>query len=277
MYKALSQIVAGLSLFAMSTIACAQERLPLAGVTLKVGVASAPPFIIIGESFNDMTGIDIDILAELQRRTGFKLENDRLFLTSFGEMMDLGKEGYLDICAGTISINKARGEIFLQSVPLLNSHIVLVTSDSSNISSVNQLNGTSIAKIKGSSLSYELSSEVAATVTINDRPSTFMTLYEVASDGSDVMLAEAPEAMGAIETWGKGHLEIAEHIQGTDSYMGYMFKKNSPYSPVLNEYLDQMRADGTVAKIILKYLPNYPLSKDLLPESIQATRASKKI
>lgn len=53
-----------------------------------------------------------------------------------------------------------------------------------------------------------------------------------------------------------------------------MFKKDSKYSYILNEYLDQMRADGTVQQIIHKHLPGYKLPPELQPYNVRLSRAT---
>lgn len=272
--KNLARAVALCSALVVSSSAFAQHK-PLEDVTLKVGLMSSPPFIIIGGSFEDTSGIDVDIIRELQRRTGFKLENDRFYLTNFDSMMELGREGFLDICAGTISLTESRDKIFYQSVPILTSNIAIVSRVDANISSPNDLRGKSIANLTGSELAFELNPEIERTVTINEFNSTFMSLYDVATGKSDVMLAEAPEAMGAINTWARGRLKIADNVEGTESYMGYMFKKDSAYSAILNETLDQMREDGTVEKIIHKYLPEYQMPVELTPASVKLARQAR--
>lgn len=272
--KNLAKAVAFCSALTLTGSSFAAQR-PLEDVSLKVGLMSSPPFVIIGNTFQDLSGIDVDILRELQRRTGFKLENNRYYMTSFDKMIDLGAEGFLDICAGTISLSESRDKIFYQSVPILTSNIAIVSRVDSNVSSPADLRGKSIANIAGSTLAFELEPEIERTVTIDEFNSTFMSLYYVASGRTDVMFAEAPEAMCAINGWAKGKLKIANNIEGTESYMGYMFKKGSAHAAILNETLDQMREDGTVEKIIHKYLPNYKMPVELTPASVKLARQAR--
>lgn len=250
------------------------ERLPLQGVELEVGVSPTAPFVVVGASLQDITGIDIDIIKELQRRTGFVLAHNRLHLANFSDLLEMGASGQLDIVTGAFSITADRAKIFHQSVPTFRTHTVLVTNGSKGIKSINDMGGRTMANVAGSKFPVAFDPKVERNMKVEDEHSVFMTFYAVYKGHADALLIDAPMAHDAINTWGKGRLQIADDIEGTESDMGMMFKKDSKYSYILNETLDQMRADGTVEKIIHKYLPGYKLPAELQPHNVRLSRST---
>ena len=275
-FKSVAKVCTMLGLVAsVSFMSVSQAQdLPLQGVKLEVGVAPTAPFVVVGASLQEITGIDIDIIKELQRRTGFELANDRLHLANFSDLVEMGSTGQLDIATGAFTLSEERGKIFHQSVPTFRSHTVLVTNGSKGIKTINDMSGRTMANIAGAKFPVQFDPNVERNMKIENEHSVFMTFYAVYKGDADAMLIDAPMAHDAINTWGKGRLQIADDIEGTDSDIGMMFKKDSKYSYILNEYLDQMRADGTVEKIIHKYLPGYKLPPELQPYNVRLSRAT---
>lgn len=276
-FKSIAKVCGVIGLAASFTAfnPAAAQNLPLQGVTLGVGVSPTAPFVQVGESFQDLSGIDVDIIKELQRRTGFSLANGRIHITNFGDLQDMGRRGELDILAGAITINNERAQVYHQSVPTFRSHTVLVANTRSGIRSVNDMGGRTLANIAGATFPIKLDSRVENSMKIKDEFSVFMSFYSVSKGEADAMFIEAPMAQDAINSWGKNSLTIAENIPGTDSDLGLMFKKGSKYSVILNETLDQMREDGTVAKIINAHLPGYELPAELQPRAIRLARLAR--
>lgn len=275
-FKSVAKVCTMLGLVAsVSFMSVTQAQdLPLQGVKLEVGVAPTAPFVVVGASLQEITGIDIDIIKELQRRTGFEIANDRLHLANFSDLVEMGSTGQLDIATGAFTLSEERGKIFHQSVPTFRSHTVLVTNGSKGIKTINDMSGRTMANISGAKFPVKFDPNVERNMKIKNEQSVFMTFYAVYKGDADAMLIDAPMAQDAINTWAKGRLQIADDIEGTESDIGMMFKKDSKYSYILNEYLDQMRADGTVEKIIHKYLPGYKLPPELQPNNVRLSRAT---
>ena len=275
-FKSFAKACAMLGLVAsVSFMSVSQAQdLPLQGVKLEIGVSPAAPFIVVGSSLQDITGIDIDIIKELQRRTGFEIANNRLNLSSFSDLIEMGASGKLDIATGAITLSKERGKLFHQSVPTFRSHAVLVTNGSKGIKTINDMSGRTMANLDGAEFPVKFDPNVERNMKLLNESSEFMTFYAVYNGDADAMIIDAPMAHDAINSWAKGRLQIADDIEGTESDFGMMFKKDSKYSYILNEYLDQMRADGTVEKIIHKYLPGYNLPPELQPYNVRLSRAT---
>lgn len=235
----------------------AQAKLPLEDKELDVGLSPAPPFVIINSSFQDLSGIDVDIIREMQRRTGFKLKRNRFHIMGFGELLELASQGKMDISAAAISINDARDKIFLQSPATYRSEQVLVVPIGSQIKGPNDLVGKTLAAEDGTEATDIVSHELARQIKIHHEHTLFMSFYSVISGKSDALITEAPMAYAFMESWGQGKLKIAYHVNNSENDFGIMFKKDSPVSKVLYDTFQEMQHDGTVDKIIKNYLHDY--------------------
>ena len=104
---------------------------------------------------------------------------------------------------------------------------------------------------------------------MSDERTLFMSFYSVIRGKSDALITEAPMAVGFMDSWGKGKLKVAYHVAHSENDFGIMFKKDTPASKVLYKTFKEMQADGTIQKIIHKYLPDYKMPEDLKPQNIK--------
>lgn len=278
-HKFLSHVLAiSLGLGAITSCAYAQSQnqpLPLEGYELDVGLSPAPPFVMIDSHFQDLEGIDVDIIRELQKRTGFKLKNDRFHIMGFGDLLDLAEKGEMDISAAAISLSEKREKIFTQSPATFRSHAVVVVPEGSNINSRSDLPGKTLAAENGTDATDLVSEDMAKLISVRHEATSFMTFYSVAVGHSDALITEAPMAEEAVDEWAKGKLKIAYHIPDSENDMGMMFKKDTYASKVLYETFVQMREDGTIHNIVHHYLPDYEFPDDLLPNSVRLAKQAK--
>ena len=256
--------------------AVSAQTLPLEGEELDVGLSPVAPFVMIDGEFTDLAGIDVDIIRELQKRTGFELKHNRFHIMGFAELLDLAAQGKMDISAAAISLNERRANIFLQSPASFRSHAVVVVPADSTVSNYKDLIGKNVAAETGTDATDIVSPEIANQININHENTAFMTFYSVASRKSDALITEAPMAMEAAEDWGKGKLKIAYHIEGSENDMGLMFKKGTRTSQILYQTFEQMREDGTIEQIVHKYLPDYVFPDDLKPGAITLAKQKAK-
>lgn len=254
-------LVAFASNLLLSGLSLAQEakntNQPLSGYELDIGLNHSPPFVYINGAFTDLKGIDVDIIRELQRRTGFKLKRDRFHMMGFENLISLATKGQMDLAAGAISITDNRAKIFTQSPGIFHSTQVVITPTNSNIRSINDLVGKKVAAEVGTNSADILPANIAKQIDIHHEVTTFMLFYAVLSGHADALVTEEPMAHAIIKSWADDKLKIAFKLEGSQSNFGYMMKKDSKVSHVLYVTLEQMKADGTVDKIIAKYLPEY--------------------
>lgn len=229
------------------------SQLPLAGVELRVGVSMQPPFVIISDSFSDLHGIEVDILRELQKRTGFKLKYDRISIMHFGTLMEQGATGMLDIMAGGILLNDTRKTIFDYSEPVSGSSMVLVARNDGGINKVADLRNRTLAVEKGTVATSLLPNAEALNVKFNENTSAFMNIYAVYSGQADAIIMDGPVAEFYIHNWKLANLKIVEAMSPI-SQVGLLFKKDAKFTPYLQAAYHDMVEDGTVSKIIDQYM-----------------------
>ena len=265
----------GKSLFAASLLsACLlgnnafAKNLPLEGHVLDVGLSPIPPFVIINGEFSDLSGIDVDIIRELQRRTGFTLNQNRFHIMSLVDLLDIGKQGQLDICASAIPLTADKAQDFTLSPTTYRSKYVLVVPSDSNITNRNDLVGKTIAAEDGSDPTDLLPENIASQIKVTNQHTTFMTFYSVAAGEADAMLAEEPMATDVVDDWAMGKLKVAYTVRNSDRDIGMIFKKDTFASRVLYDTFKEMQADGTIQDIVHKYVPNYVFPADLQPQNI---------
>lgn len=226
---------------------------PLANVELAVAFSIAPPFVIVNRNFNDLDGIDVDIVRELQKRTGFKLKSNRFDLVNFGQMIDMAKDGNIDISGGAISLTEERGRIFELVGPTVSSSSVVVVRKGSTASTLNDLNGKSIAAEEGTVAEDYIPEDSGIHVTMHGTPTNFMAFYRVAANLSDAMITDGPVAYDYVSNWHGARLKIAFALPDSESQMGLLLKKGTRATEVLVDAYHDMLEDGTVRKILLKY------------------------
>lgn len=253
--------------------ACAQEqKLPLEGHVLEVGVSPVTPFVIINGKFTDLSGIDVDIIRELQRRIGFTLSHDRFHIMGLDELLELGQQGDLDICASAITFSPENAKNFMQSPATFRSNYVLVARPGSDIKSCENLQGRNFAAEDGTDLYDLMPKNIADQVNVIHEHTSFMLMYSVASGQADALITEKPLALNAINNWAKDKLQIIRDVKDSERTVGMLFKKGTYESQVLYETFEQMQMDGTIKNIVHKYLPNYEFPKDLMPCNIKLAK-----
>lgn len=212
------------------------------------------------------------LFASLSAALVFEYDDERIHLTNLSILLDLGQKGNFDIIAGGLTINGKRGNHFNKSVPLFRSNTVLVTNTTANIKSVNDMSGKVLANTVGSALSSVFPKEVAQQIRVHQEHSVFLTFYAVYKGTADALLIDNAMADDVINTWGKGRLKVAQEIAGSDSYLGLMFKKDSPYAVTFNRALVEMRNDATIERIVQKYMPDFKMPPELIDKGPSFTK-----
>lgn len=231
----------------------AMAALPLEGVKLFVGVSIAPPFAYVSNSLSEPSGIDVDVIKELQRRTGFKLRDDAIDLMNFGELIDLAKKREFDIAGGGISLTEERSKIFDFTEPYTTMYTALVVREDSNIKTMNDLHNCSVAAEKGTVASDLIPQGSGINIRVDESPSNFMAFYRVSRGLSDALIVDEPLAQDYMHTWHNSNLKIAEVYRDSGVGVGLLLKKSSPYTVELQKAFHDMKADGTLDKILKKH------------------------
>lgn len=233
------------------------DAFPLLGEELDVGVAIAPPFVIADRGFNHLSGIDIELIYELQKRTGFSFSEDRIQLMNFGELLDISADGLLDITAGAISLSQERSSIFDFSDSSCISDTVAIVRKDSDIKNIEDLYGRTVAAEVGTTAEDILPDYIADRVIMKTTATNFMQFYDVSRGDADVLIADHAVAVDYLKTWPDSNLKIVFTIPQSESAIGLLFKRNPRVAKHLAKAFKEMKEDGTVDAIVKRYIPNY--------------------
>lgn len=246
-------IAIGLSMAVFANTANA-EKLPLEGKTLNVAFAITPPFVsVVPGSLDNLTGIDVEMVKELQRRTGFKLKDNRFELMNFGDMTEQTAKGTVDICAAGIYLNEARAKVYAFSPAYYRTAMGVMARKNSNINSFEDLQNKTLSAMAGSTATDAIPDELNIHVKEVFSPTSFMSLYEVAVGNADVAISDVPIINDFIDNLLGSELSLRFVVPNSEAEMGMLFNKNSPYVPILQQTMQEMIMDGTAGKIVAKF------------------------
>lgn len=237
---------------AQGASALKQGELPLVDVELNVGFTLVPPFAFVTESISEVQGIDPDVVRELQRRTGFKLKNDKFNLMNFSEIMDLGQEGKVDIIGGGITLSDSRREFFDFSEPCVDSALVLAVTKNSDIKDESDLKNRTLSVEAGTTAVDFFPDAEEMNIKIVENPTAFMSIFALHANQADALVMDEPMIAFYVDNWRNSNLKIVKRIS-EPSPLGLLFKKDATFTPYLQQAYRDMVADGTLERIKAKY------------------------
>lgn len=214
-----------------------------------------PPFIIYNKETEAFSGIDIDINEEAFRRMGIKLISK---LTTFNSSFKMIKEGLGDIIP-TLSQSEEREKYidFLEIRNSVNYAIYTRASSHVKINSKNNLHSFVIGIVDGYSYGNEFDKDVLIKKDISNEESLLFKK----------LLSKQVDAVIINDFAGEYYIKnnnLRDKVQkqsykieanGIDAYTGFSKAKDlEAIKTLYKEKIKEMKADGTMDKIIKKYL-----------------------
>ena len=224
----------------------------LSGQQLVVAMSVAPPFVTMKGDFAHPDGLDIQIIKELQRRTGFNTGTQGYEFMSFDQLVQYARSGQSDIAGGGVTYSDARTRFYDITKPYLYNNLCIVTRNNMNISGIKDLQGKSIAVQNG--IDPAMITGGQSGITIKHTPTIFMTFYMVDHEQADALIIDEIIARDYLEMWPHGTLKLAAVLPNTESGMALFLKKGSPRNKILMAAYDDMMRDGTIDRIINQYI-----------------------
>lgn len=215
---------------------------------------SFPPFVIADEAGgNNMTGIDMDILAAVAEDQGFTYELQPLGFDA--ALTALETEQCDGVIAGA-SITEARKEIFDFSTPYYDSGVVMaIKADNEEIKSYADLKGKVIAAkrgTEGADFAASIKDEygIADITLFDDSP----MMYEDVKSGNSVACFEDYPVMGYGITTGNGLKMVTDMEQGSSYGFAVLKGKNAELLKKFNAGFENIKANGKYDEILDKYI-----------------------
>lgn len=200
----------------------------------------------------EVVGFDIDLAKEVANRLGVTLEIKPIEWSS--SILSLNK-GDVDVLWNGVTINEARKQQINFSKPYLNNKLVIVkASDDNTINSKDDLSGKVLGVQVGSNdeaLTADPSSKNAKEIRRYDvNVNAFLDLQAKRIDA--VVIDEVAAQYYIAEK--KAPFVVVENSPLTEELYGIGFRKSdAKLLAEVDRILDEMRADGTAAKISEKW------------------------
>jgi polar amino acid transport system substrate-binding protein len=243
-------------IFAGGTKEAATEDVSLQKVLDKgefvMGLDDSFPPMGFRDEANEIVGYDIDLAREVAARLGVKLVAQPIDWAAKEQELNTGN---IDCIWNGFTMTAEREEMLNFTLPYLDNAQVVIVRGDAGIKTLADLAGKNIGLQAGSSAADALDAAADFKASLNevvefkDNLTAFMDL-EIG--GVDGVVVDIVVGSYSIRTSGKNFIVLDEHLS-TEKY-GIGFRKNdSALRNKVQETLEAMAADGTVAAIATKW------------------------
>ena len=212
-----------------------------------------PPFAFVVDNVSMPQGIDVDLILELQRRLGFKLKEDRIYLDALGDGMQRVYDGRADIMGGGISYTVARTSDYDFSPIYYESSLALLYSTRHNpdITSVKDIKGKTIGMQQGATSAHYADRYGAKTVLFNN---VILAYFQVAMGRMDGIIFDRPEVADFARVMPSLELSVTDDVFGSDEcQFALLLTKDSKNRKAIALTMEEMFMDGTIDAIKAKW------------------------
>jgi polar amino acid transport system substrate-binding protein len=236
----------------------------MASGTLKVATDPAyPPQSSYDEAAGTWTGFDIDVATEIANRMGVKVD----WQTPAWDVITAGKwNGRWDLSVGSMTVTTERDKVLNFSSPYYYTPAGLAVQSGSDIASFDQLAGKEVGSCGACTYEYYLERKLQIpnyTVDFKVPADVKVKTYDTDSTAiQDLTLGRTAAVMSAVPTLQEAIKKGTKiKLLGDPVYyepLAIAADKSArlpsdTLTAKVNEVLDQMRADGTLAKLSQKY------------------------
>ncbi|MBR0032791.1 MAG: amino acid ABC transporter substrate-binding protein [Treponema sp.] len=201
---------------------------------------------------NEIVGYDIDLAKEVAKRLGLKFRAQPISWSAKEQEINTGK---IDCIWNGLSITPERLEALAFTKPYLNNAQVVIVRADSGIKSLSDMSGKVLGVQAGSSAADavdEVPSFKNSLKQIVDFSDNIMALNDLEIGGLDGVAMDSVVAEYSLKITGKNFIILSESL-APEQY-GIAFKKdNTELRDKVQKALEDMAADGTVAKISKKW------------------------
>ena len=212
--------------------------------------ATFPPFESIDEKdATKFVGVDIDIANHIAEKMGVELEINDM---QFSALVPTMTSGRADIIVSGISPTEERLEVIDFSEPYFFPMNAIICSAETDYKTLNELEGKKIGVSMGTSYA-----NVAKTVTgaeVMELDSTPLVIQEIVNGRCDAGIFDATQAAEFCkENEGLTYTIIPSDITLGDTF-AIAVPKGADYLDDINAILDEMKEDGSMHDILVKWL-----------------------
>ncbi len=241
-----------------SSTASSEKTYDLTGVKLlNDGVLSVgeevgyPPFEDFAEDGTTPIGFDVDIINEIGRRLGLKVN---IINTSFDGIF-AGIDNNYDVVCSACTITDKRKQSMLFSTPYISNYqaVILKAGDTRTISSFNDLDGMTIA-LQKETTSDELISDYKSTGTIDIEivaNEKVLSCFTQLDNGEvDAVVVDSTVADGYLAKNPDKYIYAYKDEAEAESFGIAIGKNNEALKKVIDEVLADMEAEGFIKETL---------------------------
>lgn len=221
--------------------------------TLRVGSLTVyPPFEYLDSSTGEYEGFDMDLIREVGKREGFKIE---IVSMSLDGLVPALMSGNIDAAVSALTITPERSARVDFTKPYLNAGLTVMTTkeNASAIQSLKDLEGKTLCAEIGSSGALVMKRIPGAKIrTFNSAADAFLELNK---GGCYAMLNDGPVNRYFLKQRASKHMNLTSlDFVVSDDFYGFAVQKgNKALLERLNKSLDEIKADGTFDRIYEKW------------------------
>ena len=251
MRKGLRVLLVMLLVGALAVFAGVEKQAAAAGgKSITVGVNSEnPPWIFMKDG--KMTGFEADLLEEFARRAGYKINYKS---APFATVLTGVQSGQWEIAMSSIWIKEERAKVMDFADPYYDSGIGMMTQKG-GITDLSQMKGKTFGSDTGSANEAWLVNNQAkfGPYKIKSYDYWVDAALDLETGRIDGVVVDDPIALYYIQQHPDADLVMKIYIPGFKAGQALAFKKGSPLRDEFNKIQNEMKKDGTLAKIHRKW------------------------
>ena len=217
-----------------------------------LGLDDSFPPMGFRDDANEIVGYDIDLAKEVANRLGLKFRAQPISWSAKEQELNTGK---IDCIWNGLSITPERLEVLAFTKPYLNNAQVVIVRADSGIKSLADMTGKILGVQAGSSAADAVDSVPSFKQSLKqivDFSDNIMALNDLEIGGLDGVAMDSVVAEYSIKVTGKPFVILSDSL--SPEQYGIAFKKdNTELRDKVQKALEEMAADGTVAKISEKW------------------------
>jgi polar amino acid transport system substrate-binding protein len=271
------------AIVALLSVACGEEEPTPAG-----GGGDQPDFTLVNEGHltvgsdipyppfefekgGDLTGFDVDVVAEIAERIGIEVTDEDWISTDFDTIFQQLQSGTtFDIivaavtayapkgspAAETVADRKKLVDFTVQYYPSLQS-LVVNTSENPDIKTTDDLPDGARVGVQAATTGAFFAQETLPDAEIVEFPKAPEIYQALLAGQVDAVVNDLPVSVAELEN--KPDLEVVEELETGEGYGIGVAKDNAELKDAIDDALNEMFSDGTYAEIWNKYFPDQPL------------------
>ena len=229
---------------------------PIENATFRVFCgAQVAPFSFINKNWQQPEGFEVDLFYEIQKRLGFKIQENRIIPIPQDLLGDFIDNGKADICFGAIASTYEREKKFnISNVYAHSSLGILKRSDDNSISNMSSLYGKKIVLVQDSDGMRYTQSVLKGKSELIIIPNLTIGLFMVRNGKADAIIYDRYILSYFVDTTKDLLLSVTSDAFNMDAgRMAMLFSKDFLYKDEINNTIAALIADGTVDKLIRKW------------------------